>query len=193
MRPTLQSHTLRGGALRDGRSPAGRPSPPLQLPGQPGAGTAQGTPILRLSGSQTPALGGSQQPPLPGPHPTFRRSWRSQSRPSGRGARHRCCTGSKRPAKVMRRLRSNSETAALSPSGSTSQGFQKRCSESDLQAGRTLSAVGCWVVEGGGPAGRAVPEQAGGTAGTRPPAPKAPAWPRPGAGTRWEWLPRSSP
>lgn len=64
---------------------------------------------------------------------TFSRSWRSQSRPSGLGARHRCCTGSNRPAKVMRRLRSVSETSALSTSSSTSLGFQKRCSESDLR------------------------------------------------------------
>lgn len=58
---------------------------------------------------------------------TFSRSWRSQSRPSGLGARHRCCTGSNLPAKVMWRLRSTSETSALSTSSSTSLGFQKRC------------------------------------------------------------------
>lgn len=104
-----------------------------------------------------PAAWSPAPPPAPswpgrGGHPTaqpptlltFRRSWRSQSRPSGRGARHRCCTGSNRPAKVIWRLRRDSETAALSTSASTSRGFQKRCSESDLHTDQTLSAVTGW-------------------------------------------------
>lgn len=64
---------------------------------------------------------------------TFSLSWRSHSRPSGRGARHWCCTGSNVPANVMHRVRSVSVTAALSTSNSASLGFQKRCSESALQ------------------------------------------------------------
>lgn len=169
-------------------------NPPPWTPGpaQSGLRTTQAaTRRLRWRPSPVPTRGllvpAGWSPALPRPprapqaSPTFRRSWRAQSWPSGRGARQRCCTGSDCPAEVVQRLRRASETLAPSASASTSQGFQQRCSESLLHTDPPLSAH-----SEAGPA--SAPRASGdaahgrGTPGTAQ-WPDTPVWPGPGWGS----------
>lgn len=114
------------------------------------------------------------------PSPTFRRSWRVQSWPSGRGARQRCCTGSHCPAKVKQRLLRASEMPVLSTSASTSQGFQKRCSKSHLHTDH-LSVPHSKARPASSPRGSEDAEHGRGMSCTAQ-RPDTPVWPGPGGG-----------